>query len=85
MNFFAMKINHAPSLSHLRKLRLGTKVNHLSCLESSIELADDASVQPFANVTILDRAVVVNFLRPLVTKMFEEYDLMFSCLTSKAD
>ena len=64
-----------PSLSHLGKLRLGTKADLLSCLESSIELADDASVQPFTDVTILDGAVVVNFLRPLAAKMFEEYAL----------
>lgn len=55
---------YPPSLSHLGKLRLGNnnKADLLSCLENSTELADDPSVQPLTDVTILDGAVVVNFL-----------------------
>ena len=73
MNFFIMKINHAPFLSHLGKLRLGNKVDLLSCLENCTQVASDASVKPHTDVIILDGAVVVNFLRPLAAKTFEEY------------
>ena len=47
------------SISHLGKLRMGTKSDLLHCLESCIE-ADDAPSLTDTDVTILDEAVVVN-------------------------
>ncbi len=59
-----------PSLSNLGKLRQGTKADLLSCLENCIELAPS---QPDAEVAILDGAVLVNFLKPLTAKTFNDY------------
>ena len=58
-----------PSLSQLGKLRLGAKFDILHCLESIIEL-DSTVSGPDTDVTILDGAVVVNFLKPLEVKTF---------------
>ena len=64
----------SPSLSQLGKLRLGAKSDIFHCLESIIEL-DSTVSGPDTDVTILDGAVVVNFLKPLEVKTFEEYAL----------
>ena len=56
------------------KLRLGAKSDILHCLESFIEL-DSTVSGPDTDVTILDGAVVVNFLKSLEVKTFEEYAL----------
>ena len=61
-----------PSLSNLGKLRLGNKADLLSCLEKCTE---SVSSRPNVDVTILDGAVVVNFLQPAAAKTFEEYAL----------
>ncbi len=59
-----------PSLSNFGKLRQGTKADILSCLENCTELT---SSQPNIDVIILDGAVVVNFLKPVAVRTFENY------------
>ncbi len=59
-----------PSLSNFGKLRQGTKADILSCLENCTELT---SSQPNMDVIILDGAVVVNFLKPVAVRTFEDY------------
>ena len=59
-----------PLLSHLGKLRQGTKADLLSCLENCIQSAPS---QPDTDVCILDGAVMVNFLKPLAAKTFDDY------------
>ncbi|MES9879581.1 MAG: hypothetical protein ABW185_01720 [Sedimenticola sp.] len=62
-----------PSLSQLGKIRLGTKSDLLSCLESCVDVADDIPL-PATDVVILDGAAVVNFLKPQSTnKTFSDY------------
>ena len=69
--FFSMRTkNVLPSLSNLGKLRQGTKGDLLSCLENSIQTTPSL---PDAEVVILDGAVVVNFLKPLAAKTFNDY------------
>ncbi len=64
----------SPSLSQRGKLRLGTKSNLLHCLESTVEL--ECTPSPLiTDVTILDGAVVVNFIKPLGAKTFDDYVL----------
>ena len=60
-----------PPLSQPGKLRSGTKVDILGCLESNCARARVEA--PGADVTILDGAVVVNFLKPNAAKIFDEY------------
>ena len=62
-NFFKHE-NQAclPSLSQIGKLRSGTKADLLGCPESNSAAARGEA--PGADVTILDEAVVVNFLKP---------------------
>ena len=61
-----------PSLSQLGKLRLGTKSDLLHCLESTLE-TESGPVLPGTDVTILDGAAVVNFLKPSAAKTFDDY------------
>ena len=61
-----------PSLSQLGKLRQGTKADLMECLESYTDVKHDA---PDTDVTILDGAVVVNFLKPVGAKSFDDYAL----------
>ena len=68
---FIMRTQCVPRHCQFGKLRLETKYDILHCLESIIEL-DSTVSGPDTDVTILDRAVVVNFLKPLVVKTFEE-------------
>ncbi|KAG0717220.1 hypothetical protein GWK47_008187 [Chionoecetes opilio] len=63
-----------PSLSQLGKLRLGTKSDLLMCLESCAEVRDDAP-KPDTDGTILDGAVLVNVLKPVAAKTFDDYAL----------
>ena len=63
-----------PSLSQFGKLRLGAKSAILHCPESIIEL-DSTVSGPDTDVTILNGAVVVNFLKSLEVKTFEEFAL----------
>ena len=72
-DFFCHK-NQAcpPSLSQLGKLRLGTKSDLLHCLESTLE-TESGPVLPGTDVTILEGAAVVNFLKPSAAKTFDFY------------
>ena len=63
-----------PSISQLGKLRLGTKSDLLVCLESCAEVRGDGP-KPDTDVTILDGAVLVNFLKPVAAKTFDDYAL----------
>lgn len=64
-----------PSLSQHGKLRLGNKADLLHCLENCIEPNDNLPSLPHPDVIILDRAVVVNFLKPHLAKTFDDYAL----------
>ncbi len=55
-------------------LRQGTKAHLLTCLENCVQSVPS---QTHADVCILDGAVVVNFLKPLAIKTFEEYATIF--------
>ena len=71
MIFFCHENQPCPrSLSHLGKLRQGTKADILSCLENCIQSAPS---QPDTDICILDGAVVVNFLEPLAAKTFDDH------------
>uniref|UniRef100_A0A1X7T7W9 Tesmin/TSO1-like CXC domain-containing protein n=1 Tax=Amphimedon queenslandica TaxID=400682 RepID=A0A1X7T7W9_AMPQE len=70
-DFFCHENQSAPpSLSSFGKLRHGNKADLLNCLENCVE---SAATQPDAEVTILDGAAVVNFLKPLAAKTFNDY------------
>ena len=58
-------------LSQLGKLRSGTKADISGCLKSNCAAARGEA--PGADVTILDGAVVVNFLKPNAAKIFDAY------------
>ena len=64
-----------PSLSQHGKLRLGNKADLLHSLENCIEPNDTLPSLPHPDVIILDGAAVVNFLKPLVAKTFDDYAL----------
>ncbi|CAG2251463.1 unnamed protein product [Mytilus edulis] len=67
--------NHAfpPSLSQNGTIRLGTKADLLSkCLE---RLTPPTDVQPVVSSVILDGSAVVNMLKPVNVKSFNEYAL----------
>lgn len=70
-NFFQHE-NHAypPALSQLGKLRLGTKADLTDCLE---KLCTSEGEAPTVDVIILDGAAVVNMLRPVGAKTFQDY------------
>ena len=61
-----------PSLSQYGNLRLGSKSDLLQCLEKCAESKANA---PTTDVTILDCAMVVNMLRPITAKIFDDYAL----------
>ena len=70
-NFFKHE-NHAypPALSQLGKLRFGTKSDLTECLEKFCTSSGDA---PLADVIILDGAAIINMLKPIGIKTFQEY------------
>uniref|UniRef100_UPI00358F6B91 uncharacterized protein n=1 Tax=Myxine glutinosa TaxID=7769 RepID=UPI00358F6B91 len=70
-NFFQHE-NHAypPSLSQLGKLRFGSKSDLVECLERCCTSCGDA---PLVDVIILDGAAIINMLRPIGIKTFQEY------------
>ena len=55
-------------------IRLGTKSDLLGCLDSCTD-NEVGSARPDTDVTILDGAVLVNILKPLAAKTFDEYAL----------
>ncbi len=59
-----------PSLSQQGKLRQCQKSQLLECLEKSAESHSEAPIQ---QVTILDGAAIVNMLRPVGIKTFQDY------------
>ena len=70
-NFFKHE-NHAypPSLSQLGKLRLGTKADLTDCLE---KLSTSEGEAPPVDAVILDGAAIINMLRPVGAKTFQDY------------
>ena len=70
-NFFKHE-NHAypPSLSQLGKLRFGTKADLTDCLE---KLCASKREAPVIDVIILDGAAVINMLKPVGAKTFQDY------------
>ena len=69
-NFFKHE-NHAypPSLLELGKLRLGTKADLTDCLE---KLSTSEGEAPPVDAVILDGAAIINMLRPVGAKTFQE-------------
>ena len=70
-NFFKHE-NHAyhPSLSLLGKLQFGTKSDLIECLE---KLCTSCGEAPVADVIILDGAAIINMLKPICVKTFQDY------------
>ena len=70
-NFFKHE-NHAypPSLSQLGKLRFGTKADLTDCLE---KLCTSKGEAPVIDVIILGGAAVINMLKPVGAKPFQDY------------
>ena len=70
-NFFKHE-NHAypPSLSMLGKLRFGTKSDLVQCLEKFCTSCGEA---PLVDAIILDGAAIINMLKPIGVKSFQEY------------
>ena len=64
--------NHAypPSLSLLGKLRFGTKSDLIECLE---KLCTSCGEAPVADVIILDGSAIINMLKPIGVKTFQDY------------
>ena len=73
-NFFKHK-NHAypPSLLQLGKLRFGTKAVLTYCLET---LCTSKGEAPVIDVIILDGAAIINMLKPVGAKTFQDYAML---------
>ena len=73
-NFFNHE-NHVypPSLSQLGKLRFGTKADLTDCLE---KLCTSKGEAPVIDVIILDGAAIINVLKPVGAKTFQDYDML---------
>ena len=72
-DFFRYENQACPPSPQLGKIRLGTKSDLLHCLESTLE-TESGPVLPGTDVTILDGAAVVNFLKPSAAKtLFSKY------------
>ena len=61
-----------PSLSHMGKLRTGTKSDLLGCLEDLV-LSQGNSPSTRVQVSIIDVAAIVNMLRPGAARKFSDY------------
>lgn len=61
-----------PSLSHMGKLRTGTKSDLLGCLEDLVP-SQGNSPRPTVQVSIIDGAAIVNMLRPGAARKFSDY------------
>ncbi len=61
-----------PSLSHMGKVRTGTKSDLLGCLEDLVSSQENSS-SPKVQVNIIDGAAIVNMLRPGAAKKFSDY------------
>jgi hypothetical protein len=62
-----------PALSHMGKMRLGTKSDLVGCLEDLIPPRENAAASPPVEVMILDGAAIVNMLAPGNAKTFSDY------------
>ena len=63
-----------PSLSNYGQLRLGTKSDLLQCLENVVPDSDDTeSMEPDAHMVVIDGAVIVNMMKPVAAKTFNDY------------
>jgi len=73
-NFFKHE-NHAypPSLSQLGKLRFVTKADLTDCLE---KLCTSKGQAPVIDVIILDGAAIINMLKPVGVKTFQDYAML---------
>ena len=73
-NFFKHE-NHAypPSLSPLGKLRFSTKADLTDCLE---KLCTSKGEAPVIDVIILDGAAIINMLKPVGAKTFQDYAML---------
>ena len=73
-NFFKHE-NHAypPFLSQLGKLRFGTKADLTDCLE---KLCTSKGAAPVIDVIILDGAAIINMLKPVGAKTFQDYAML---------
>ena len=73
-NFFKHE-NHAypPSLSQLGKLRFSTKADLTDCLE---KLCTSKGEAPVIDVIILDGAAIINMLKPVGAKTFQDYAML---------
>ena len=73
-NFFKHE-NHAyqPSLSHLGNLRFGTKADLTDCLE---KLCTSKGEAPVIDVIILNGAAIINMLKPVGAKTFQDYAIL---------
>ena len=73
-NFFKHE-NHAypPSLSQLGKLQFGTKADLTDCLE---KLCTSKGEAPVIDVIILDGAAIINMLKPVGAKTFQDYAML---------
>ena len=73
-NFFKHE-NHAypSSLSQMGKLRFGTKADLTDCLEKVCTSKGEA---PVIDVIILDGAAIINMLKPVGAKTFQDYAML---------
>ena len=62
-----------PALSHMGKIRQGTKSDLVKCLEDQITPRENDTASPPVQVMILDGAAIVNMLAPGNAKTFSEY------------
>ena len=61
------------SLSQLGKLRFGTKADLTDCLE---KLCTSKGEAPVIDVIILDGAAIINVLKPVGAKSFQDYAML---------
>ena len=59
-----------PALSKNQEMRSGSKADLIPCLES---IAPPSTEKPAVNSIILDGAAIINMLKPMNAKTFEEY------------
>lgn len=69
---FFKRENHAfpPALSQQGQLRIGSKSDLVGCLEEHCTTRGDA---PVVDVVIIDRAAIINMLKPIGVKTFQDY------------
>ena len=75
---------YPPSISGMGQLLHGSKSDLMECLTNS---SQSASVHPGMDVKVLDRAAIVQMVRPGACRTFEEYSqqFFFPYITSQLD